>query len=293
MLQNTNPVVELEAEAFVVIIVNWNSAHEIVQLVKSFPHGTPYIVIDNLSADFDLLSALREDSGLVAIRQAESNLGYGGGMNIGIKMAMELGFRWVLMLNPDVHPNEDVFDSMAKLRSTADVIGIQQYKDFGDEVKRRYACAGSIIDGWKVSPIILDPGEVREVDVVTGAAILARTELIAAAGFFDEDYFHYKEEFDLTYKIKSLGGRIYVTSKAELSHDGGVSLSHHSPMAVFYAIRNDLMFLRKRSKITPLRLIRIVFRNFLNLGAYKSWSTTVSFVNGIFAFATGQTGKRF
>src|SRR4051794_18246816 len=102
----------------VVVVLSWNGRADTLACVDSLRTGSPdvdVLVVDNGSVDGTLDEiALRWPS--ISTIQSGSNLGFAGGMNVGIRHALETGADYVTVLNNDtVIPA----GSMAVLRSAA------------------------------------------------------------------------------------------------------------------------------------------------------------------------------
>ena len=68
-----------------------------------------------------------------------------------------------------------------------------------------------------------ETNQAQEVDVLMGACLLVRKEVLDQVGFLDEDYFIYSEEVDLCYRIQHGGWRLFWVPQAEMVHFGGQS----------------------------------------------------------------------
>jgi GT2 family glycosyltransferase len=96
----------------------------------------------------------------------------------------------------------------------------------------------------------------HEVDVVTGTGLMLDVAWALRVGLFDENFFHYKEEFDLVRRIGGAGGRVGLVCAAEVWHRRGGSLSGSSPRAQYYHHRNEVLYVRKHYPHPLRRLVR-------------------------------------
>jgi hypothetical protein len=88
-----------------------------------------------------------------------------------------------------------------------------------------------------------ETNQAQEVDVLTGACLLLRKEVLDQVGLLDEDYFIYSEEVDLCYRIQGAGWYLYWIPQADVVHFGGQSTQqvptemflnlHHSKIKYF------------------------------------------------------------
>jgi GT2 family glycosyltransferase len=90
----------------------------------------------------------------------------------------------------------------------------------------------------------LDPDQVTEVDSVTGAFMLVRTEAIAQAGLMDGQFFMYGEDLDWAYRIKAAGWKVYYNPTVTVLHVKRAA-SRYSPRAQVEFYRAWDIFYRK------------------------------------------------
>ncbi len=110
--------------------------------------------------------------------------------------------------------------------------------------------------------------ETREVDWLTGAALLVRREAADAVGLFDEAFFMFSEETDWLYRFRAAGWKVLFYPGAEVVHVGGAS---HGGRMYVENLRGHLRFQAKhhgvreaerarRLLLWSLRLRSLVFR---------------------------------
>jgi GT2 family glycosyltransferase len=70
----------------------------------------------------------------------------------------------------------------------------------------------------------------HEVDAISGSFLLTRKDVLEKSGIFDEDYWMYAEDIDLSYRIKKAGFKIIYLPNLEVLHHKGISsgLKKHS-----------------------------------------------------------------
>lgn len=78
-------------------------------------------------------------------------------------------------------------------------------------------------------------------DFLSGCSFLSRTETLIQLGGFDENYFCYMEDVDLSLRIRSLGGELGYAEEAIVYHKVSRSTGHHSPLKVYYKSRNFIL----------------------------------------------------
>ena len=115
--------------------------------------------------------------------------------------------------------------------------------------------AGSMVfrDGYGADRAYqeLDRGQYQrpeEVFAFCGGAVCFRTEALRQAGVFDDDFFLYYEDTDLSWRLRSLGWRIRYQPAAVARHIHSASSVEWSPLFVFHTDRNRLLMLTKNAR---------------------------------------------
>lgn len=240
------------------LLVNWNSATDVVRTVSALRAEYPevrVVVVDNGSelADREALSSL-EGLGVV-LEYRSTNGGYAAGVNHGLHRARELGSTWAWLVNPDALPYPRCLDVLLGASTGAAALSPRQLSSDTplDEAAKQYASAVTRAGSRWVHQLCAGcAAGSHEVDVVTGTGLLVAVEAAHLAGYLDEGFFHYKEEFEFTERLGRFGAVRYVCA-AKLWHQRGGSLATTSPTADYYSVRNELLYLSMRLQ-RPWRL---------------------------------------
>ncbi|WP_433050128.1 glycosyltransferase family 2 protein [Dactylosporangium sp. CS-033363] len=234
----------------VAVILNWNCAEETIRCLRAVATGTAVpdiIVVDNGSEDDSLarLALVEEPFTLVEL---DSNLGFAGGMNAGIRAAHARGAEWVWVLNADAVPRPAALAALLEHTGRFAASASRQVTSLrpDDPETESYLVAAMLPNGrvepFRCSGCAEGP---HEVDVVTGAALFLSVPWVMRVGLFDERFFHYKEEFDLVHRIAAAGGKVGLVCASEVWHLRGGSLNTASARAQYYHYRNEILFVRK------------------------------------------------
>jgi len=258
-----------------VVILNWNRPGDTIEGLKSVGQSqvTGYelnvVVVDNASDDnsVDLItrkteSATQKLSGLKIIKNKE-NLGYAGGNNIGISYALKGGADYVMVLNNDTLVDVNLISRFVEMVQKHPDVGIFSPKiyfakgfEFHKEWYRKSEFgrviwyAGGTIDWHNVYATNLGVDEVdrgqfankREIDFATGACMFIKAESLKKTGIFDERYFMYFEDADLSLRMKKFGWKVLFVPKAILWHKVAQSSKIGSDLNDYYIHRNRLLF---------------------------------------------------
>ncbi|MBI3984703.1 MAG: glycosyltransferase family 2 protein [Candidatus Levybacteria bacterium] len=262
-----------------------------LERLKKTDFDLSVVVIDNASSKEFKIAREYKNFDLKIIRSSK-NLGFSGGQNLGIKYALENACDFILILNNDVVVDENLVIEL--LNALDDKrIGIVSPKIYfakGFEYhKERYSenekgkvfwYAGAEIDwgnviGRHIGVDEVDKGQFdrsEETEVATGCCMLLKREVLEAAGIFDEKFFLYYEDADLSQRVKKKGFQIYYVPKAVLWHKNAAATGTGSPLQDYYITRNRLLFgFRYAALRVKLALIRESIRLLL-LG--RKWQRT-------------------
>lgn len=253
----------------VVSLVTHNESRDVERLLPTLFAQTyrdaALVAVDNGSEDGTRasLAAFEKVAPIpMTVVPSRENLGYTGGHNAGIERALEAGARWVLVLNADVVLAPDFVESLLgeALRSENADVG---------------AFTGKILraDGEELSPTtVLDTVGIRmtpsgrhfdvgsglpddgrydrsaEIFGVSGCVALFRAEALTdvkiSTGFFDDDFFVYREDVDLAWRLRGRGWRARCVPSAVAWHRRR-SLPERrgemSPLANLHSVKNRFL----------------------------------------------------
>lgn len=237
-----------------IVVVSYASAALLAQhLVRTVLAARPevVVVVDNRSTDAEraLVRALADSHGWVLVAP-EENLGFGAGVNAGVAAARQLGARDLLVLNPDAHIDAR---SVAALRVAADDDGLAMLAPIIRDAEGETWFAGADVylydgttRGWAQRERCIGA---ERWEWLSGACLWIPEEAWDLSGGFDEDYFLYWEDVDLSRRLVERGGRIRVVPGAVAVHDEGgthrdarQSARAKSSVYYYYNIRNRMLF---------------------------------------------------
>ncbi|HXS65759.1 MAG TPA: glycosyltransferase family 2 protein [Streptosporangiaceae bacterium] len=217
------------------VIVTYNSAHVVGNLLDSLPGAldglsADVIVVDNASTDntVDVLMA-RGDCRIVR----SANVGYAGGINLGVRQSP--GAPAILVLNPDVvlHP-QSVRPLVAALNQPGVGIVAPQVRSEDGRLELSLRREPTILRALGLtktrlpafSEYVAEPAAYlspRPVDWATGAVLAMSRDCFDALGGWDESYFLYSEEVDASLRAREAGLVTWYEPQAVATHIGGQS----------------------------------------------------------------------
>ena len=228
-----------------VVIVSYGSSgliRENLPVFRPDEERMLVVVVDNHSSDEER-AAVRA---LCAERQwtlvERPNGGFGAGMNAGVARAAELGASVFVLLNPDAVADH------ATLRELAHRVGRDRSMLLGPTILRG---DGTVwFDGGRVlvseGRTTTRPGTDSSTagGWLTGACLALHHDLWTAVDGFDDDYFLYWEDVDLSWRAVGAGFRLEVARDLTIVHDAGGTQPGQgkSPVYCRYNCRNRLLF---------------------------------------------------
>lgn len=251
-----------------VIIVNYNLRDAIYDCLASIDKTNragielEVIVIDNASTD-GLKDEITQTCPLVTYIYNTDNLGFSGGNNVGILYALKKDFDYITILNPDVYVDAGLFTELY-YGFALDAVGItvpkvyfatgfEYHKDRYTEAEKGNVIwyAGGEMDwnniiGYHRGVDEVDSGQFddpQETPFATGNCMMVKREVFEKVGRFDERYFLYYEDADLSMRVKKAGYAIRYVPTAKLWHKNGLAAGGSgSPLQDYFISRNRLLF---------------------------------------------------
>lgn len=277
-----------------VIIVNYNVKHFLEQCLCSVQKaiaGIPaeIIVVDNGSAD-NSVDYLQPKFPSVQFIVNTENLGFAKGCNRGLKNAKG---DFILFLNPDTIVPEDCFQkciSFLAAHKDAGALGIKMLDGRGrflKESKRAFPSPmTSLYKLFGLSRLFprsklfskyhlghLNENENHEVDVLAGAFMMIKKEVLEKVGSFDEIFFMYGEDVDLSYRIQKAGYKNYYFAESSMIHFKGESTRKGSMNYVRMFYNAMSIFVRKHYSGGRAGLFNVLIHLAIWIRAFLSAAT--------------------
>lgn len=247
-----------------VVVLNYRGREDTLACVRSVladgVDAAGVFVVDNGSDD-GLEQALAAELPGVPFVQNGSNLGFTGGMNVGLTVALDAGSDYVCVLNNDTIVQPGMFAELVRLAEPGVAVSpeVRYLADpdaiwFGSgtvEVERtwpRHLTEAELARLDAARPDV----DAREAGTLAGCCILADAATWRAVGPFDPRYFLLFEDSDWSARARRAGVRLLVARDAVLLH--AVSASFGGPgrlLASYYYARNGALYGRSRITRRP------------------------------------------
>jgi GT2 family glycosyltransferase len=252
-----------------VVVLDWNGLEDTLACLQSlaasdWPRMTT-IVVDNASDEPIEPAISKRFPGAIVIRNGQ-NLGFAGGMNVGLRRALELDADYVLLLNNDTLVDPAMIGQLVQAAQALPDAGILSPLVLARDTPDVVTSAGSRFDpkrGHPGRPLLSgerDGGRlhgVREVDASSGEAMFVPTSVALRVGPLDERFYLRLEDIDWSLRMRAAGLRNFVALDARLWHGVSRSTGEHSPLNAYYHTRNILLVCARHA---PMRAPRARIR---------------------------------
>jgi hypothetical protein len=246
----------------VVVVLNYNGRHHLetcfdALLSLDYPqHAVQLLFVDNGSTDGSVES-MRKTFPQIQVIQNERNLGFAAGNNVGIRWAIERGAQYVGLVNNDTRVDPgwlQALVSTAENNADAALCGGRivswdgSLLEFSGTVFYKETSAGGYTDET-------DRGQYNTVAAAgyaCGASMLIRTSAVRKIGLFDEDFFCYHEDVDLSLRAWIAGYRVLYVPQSIVYHRRGGS-SEGTAFRDYIGMRNALTTVLKCYEVRTWR----------------------------------------
>jgi len=250
------------------IILNWNGKEDTLRCLASVEKllkkniVLQTFVVDNGSTDGSV-DEIRKKFPFVWIIQNHENVGFTGGNNTAIHVALKENADYFWILNNDTVVEKyslaelvDVFDDPTVGIATSKIYFMKgnefHYKRYKENERGKVLWyAGGIIDwnnvyGSHRGVDEVDHGQyedIVETDYATGCSMMIARKCIETVGMFDNRYFAYVEDMDLSLRVKKFGWKILFVPTSILWHKNAGSTDRPgNDFHQYYMTRNRLIF---------------------------------------------------
>jgi GT2 family glycosyltransferase len=262
------------------IVLNYKGWESALRLANSL-HEMDFtdkevFVVENGSPDKSR-EMLQDALGESRIVYTQQNLGYAGGMNLGLKHALQhtdAEFFWILTKDLTVEKNcltilHDLWPrlenpgflgSLTDLNATDKVYFYQAHIEA--DGRTRHGTKGRSIGEI---PELKD--EYGPTDYVNGACVFTSRKVLETVGLIPEDYFLYFEDCEWGLRASRAGFKNYVSYRSRVHHHREVGA--FNPVAEYYCRRNAYLFKKRNGFLTSWTKTAELLR--LQKHALKSW----------------------
>ena len=197
------------------VILTYKTGKEILDnCLSSIDKNIKIIVVEN-STYFENQKYFEDKYKNIKIILTEKNLGYAGGNNFGLNMVKT---EYALIFNPDIICEKNFFSSIQKYLD-----GKLDFSIIGTSFAEQsdYHTAGFFDNKKNLKEAnFLNEFNLYDVDWVSGCSLLLNLNNFDDEKIFDENFFLFFEENDLCFRVKSKGGKIFMSTDLKITHLG-------------------------------------------------------------------------
>ncbi len=260
--------------ALSIVIVSWNTKDLLRNCLTSiydqaFPYDLETWVVDNFSKDGSALM-VENDFPQVKLVKNLDNVGFAKANNQAISMAQG---EYILLLNPDTILSKDALVNLVdylKQDPSVGAVGSKLLNADGSLQTSCYPAPTLFREFWRMFYLDkffalgiykmanwnqLAP---HQVDVLMGASLMVRGNLLHKLNGFDESYYIYSEEVDLCYRIRKAGFDIHWVPSSEVTHFGGQSTKQVANKMFLQLYQSKIQYFRKNYGVLSAIIYKII-----------------------------------
>lgn len=236
-----------------VVIPNWNGKEFLGDCLRSLELQSKkalIIVVDNGSTDGSADYVRKAFPG-VELLAFDNNAGFAGGVNRGIRYALKKGCEYIALFNNDAVAEKDwlkkLVQEMEQDKKTGIATGklMRSDRKHLDSTGEQYSTSGMPFPRGRNE---IDEGQYdksENVFAATGGASLYRARMLNEIGLFDEDFFAYYEDVDISFRAQLAGWQVLYTPLAIAYHHIGGTSSKLGSFTRYHSIKNFILLYNK------------------------------------------------
>lgn len=263
-----------------IVIVHYKVQKELFECLESIYKSNPKVNFEIIVVDNDENNSLQKQLNNIFPKikyiKSSKNLGFGAGNNLGAKYALGEN---LFFLNPDTKIIKNSIDELVGSIQNKKNVGIisplivdsnlnefktQSYRELSIEnvlfsfsflrrlFPKKNIYDDSSLNNWKRKSVL-------DVEAVPGAALMISRKLFNKINGFDERFFLYFEEYDLSKKVKKLSYKLFINPKFIISHQVGQSINQLQEVSEIYK-KSRFLYFKKYFGIYKTTLIELFLR---------------------------------
>ncbi|HEY9236148.1 MAG TPA: glycosyltransferase family 2 protein [Phenylobacterium sp.] len=295
-----------------IVIVGFKNPDDIVECLRALEEAThsnfEVIICENGGAEAfrvlrDCLPQCLRGGQQVRVVAAPSNVGFAGGVNIGIANVPSADAWW--LLNPDTAPEPGALAAkVARLKlGDCDAVGCTIYKpdgkvqSHGGRWRAWLARAESIGIGETLGSAVNPARIERKQSYLNGAAMLVGRRFLSVAGTMREEYFLYCEEVEWCLRAAKKGLRLGYAPEARVLHAQGTTtgaakdVRSRPRVPVYLSARNAVLITRDHYVLRlPVATLALAGQLLLRYGRRGAWRQLGYGISGLIAGVRNERG---
>ena len=262
----------MSATKVYIVIPNWNGKDLIGKCLDSVlaqTNSSNIIVVDNGSTDGSQEFIKKSYSDINLIEQ-DKNYGFTGGVNAGMERAIDAGAEFVALLNNDAFVDNKWLKHLLKVSSQDPNVGIVTSKILRAD-KKHIDSTGDFYSIWGLpfprGRNEIDNGQYDQQTTIFGAsggASLYKVAMLKQIGLFDQDFFAYFEDVDISFRAQLAGWHVRYAPSAVVYHEVGATSSKMGNFSRYHSSKNFMLLYAKNMpaklyfKYLPLFVLQLM-----------------------------------
>jgi rhamnosyltransferase len=247
------------------VIITYNPTDKLFSLINSIKNQVnEIIVIDNNSKNDLFHNQLMNDNKFHLLKNKE-NLGVAKALNQGFAIAIEKGYKWVLMFDQDSNPFSDIINNF-----------ILSYNDYPFKNKIGMIGLNAYDQNNNVYVNISSSNNYKERDYLITSGCLISTEVYNLIGKFNESYFIDNVDIEYSLRVRKAKFILLITKKPGMIHKAGDTLtkkifgfefesSNHNSLRRYYMTRNHFCLSKEYFYKFPFFIMKLNIFFFLSI----------------------------
>jgi GT2 family glycosyltransferase len=257
-----------------IIVLNYNNFAETEKCIRSLQSVTypsiRIIIVDNASTDSSVQQFMMHFKDCKLIH-SPFNKGYAGGMNLGIKYALNEGADIIMLSNNDMIYPPEFLSSLVNALLGNDSIGIVSPKVLYLNSENIIYCAGGEAKLYRCGGVSMYRNKnaknygntEREISMAEGSCLLVKKKVFTEVGLLDERFFMYFEDIEFSRRVIEKFVIKYIPDSVVFHKSGaGRKWAEFSSLYYYYFTRNRLLYYSTHNYF--IRIYVMIF-SFLNV----------------------------
>ena len=229
-----------------VVVPNWNGKDFIAECLDSLKSQTiihKVVVVDNGSTDGSQV-LIKQKYSEVELIELDKNYGFTGGVNAGIEFAINLGAEYVCLLNNDAVADKNWLINLHSSIIKSKKIGITTSKILRDD-RKHLDSTGDFYSIWGIpfprGRNEVDTGQYDKLTSIfsaSGGASIYKVEMLKQIGLFDQAFFAYFEDVDISFRAQLKGWKVTYEPSAIVYHKVNGTSSKLGDFSRYHSIKN-------------------------------------------------------
>tara|TARA_B100000963_G_C22638011_1_gene678649 strand:+ start:1588 stop:2514 length:927 start_codon:yes stop_codon:yes gene_type:complete len=303
--------------ALLVLVINYNNAEETLRCLDSISlcdEDVHIRLVDNGSNAEDighLKNSIRKHLNL-ELTESKVNLGFSGGVNLGLHECHIQNYEYILLLNNDATVEPDALRLLTRaLDENPEIGGVNPaiFDSRGPEGKVWFG--GGVLHQWaglvshnrklpSVENDEFDRVRVIPNGYLNGCCLLIRRTILENLNGLDENLFMYGDDVDLSYRMREKGWKLGFVPTAIAHHNvsasTGQSEVRFNSFRAYYDSRNWILIQRKRGYkgIIPIisQILIITPYHIVLMISEKTWGSITWYIRGLIDGLMNRVGRR-